>query len=98
MSLDRHASYSFEASTTSRNNSDTAAMILPREVSQRFGRRLRELRLERNYTQLRVAWDCGIDPGLVRNVEEGRGSISVATLELIAAGMCLSISELLKTL
>ena len=68
---------------------------LPRDVSSRFGARLRELRRERNLTQLRMANDFGIDRSFISDVERGRKSISLPMLEVIALGMKLSLSDLL---
>ncbi len=68
------------------------------DVSSRFGVRLRELRRERNLTQLRMARDFGIDRSFISDVERGRKSISLPMLEVIALGMKISLSELLKNL
>ena len=77
---------------------DTSRYYVPLHVSSRFGVRLRELRHERNLTQLRMAVDFGIDRTFISDVERGRKSISLPTLEVIALGMKLSLSELLKGL
>ncbi len=77
---------------------DTSRYYVPLHVSSRFGVRLRELRRERNLTQLRMAVDFGIDRTFISDVERGRKSISLPTLEVIALGMKLSLSELLKDL
>ena len=69
---------------------------LPRDVSSRFGVRLRELRRERNLTQLRMAIDFGIDRTFISDVERGRKSISLPMLEVLALGFNLSLSELLR--
>jgi transcriptional regulator with XRE-family HTH domain len=68
------------------------------DVSSRFGLRLRELRRERNLTQLRMARDFGIDRSFISDVERGRKSISLPMLEVIALGMKVSLSELLRNL
>ena len=70
--------------------------VLPRDVSSRFGARLRELRRERNLTQLRMANDFGIDRSFISDVERGRKSISLPMLEVIALGMKLTLSDLLQ--
>jgi DNA-binding XRE family transcriptional regulator len=70
---------------------------LPLDVSGRFGRRLRELRVERNMTQSYMAKKFGIDRSFLSDVERGRKSISLAMLEVIALGMRVSLSELFKT-
>ncbi len=67
-----------------------------RDVSSRFGAKLRELRRERNLTQLRMANDFGIDRSFISDVERGRKSISLPMLEVIALGMKLSLSDLLQ--
>jgi DNA-binding XRE family transcriptional regulator len=69
---------------------------LPMDVSSRFGVRLRQLRRERNLTQLRMATDFGIDRSFISDVERGRKSISLPMLEVIALGLKLSLSELLR--
>ena len=71
---------------------------LPKDVSSRFGSRLRELRRERNMTQLRMATDFGIDRSFISDVERGRKSISLPMLEVIALGMRVSLSDLLRDL
>lgn len=73
-------------------------IFLPRDVSSRFGLRLRELRRERNMTQLRMAVDFGIDRTFISDVERGRKSISLPMLEVLALGFHLSLSELLHNI
>jgi DNA-binding XRE family transcriptional regulator len=74
---------------------DSAPALLPRDISSRFGLRLRELRRSRNMTQLRMAVDFGIDRSFISDVERGRKSISLHMLEVIALGMNVTLSDLL---
>ncbi|QMV19064.1 helix-turn-helix domain-containing protein [Granulicella sp. 5B5] len=76
----------------SRNNA------LPRDIGMRFGARLRELRKARNMTQLRMAVDFGIDRSFISDVERGKKSISLTFLEVIALGLELELSDLLRGL
>jgi DNA-binding XRE family transcriptional regulator len=69
---------------------------LPMDVSSRFGVRLRLLRRERNLTQLRMAVEFGIDRTFISDVERGRKSISLPMLEVLALGLRMSLSELLR--
>ena len=69
---------------------------LHRDINTRFGLRLRELRCTHNMTQLRMAVDFGIDRSFISDVERARKSISLPTLEILALGLNLSLSELLK--
>jgi transcriptional regulator with XRE-family HTH domain len=66
------------------------------DVSSRFGVRLRQLRRDRNLTQLRMAIDFGIDRTFISDVERGRKSISLPMLEILARGLRISLSELLR--
>jgi DNA-binding XRE family transcriptional regulator len=69
---------------------------LSMDVSSRFGVRLRQLRRERNLTQLRMAVEFGIDRTFISDVERGRKSISLPMLEILALGLKMSLSELLR--
>lgn len=73
-----------------------SAELQRRDVSSRFGARLRELRRERNLTQLRMANEFGIDRSFISDVERGRKSISLPMLEIIALGMKITLSDLLQ--
>lgn len=75
---------------------DPSLYYLPKDVSARFGARLRELRRERNLTQLRMAVDFGIDRSFISDVERGRKSISLPLLEVMAIGLNMSLSDLLR--
>jgi transcriptional regulator with XRE-family HTH domain len=66
------------------------------DINSRFGARLRELRRERNLTQLRMATEFGIDRSFISDVERGRKSISLPMLEVIALGMEITLSDLLR--
>ena len=68
------------------------------DVSSRFGRRLRVLRLERNLTQSEMARKFGIDRSFISDVERGRKSISLPLLEVIALGLQISLSALFEGL
>jgi DNA-binding XRE family transcriptional regulator len=74
------------------------AAFLHRDISHRFGQRLRELRKERNMTQLQMAVEFGIDRSFISDVERGQKSISLHLLEVIALGMDLELSDLLEGL
>jgi DNA-binding XRE family transcriptional regulator len=68
------------------------------DVSSRFGRRLRELRLQRSLTQSEMARKFGIDRSFISDVERGRKSISLPMIEVIALGMNLSLAKLFEDL
>ena len=68
------------------------------DVGRRFGLRLRELRRARKLTQLELAVDLGINRSYISDVECGKKGISLATLEIIALGMHIKLSDLFRDL
>lgn len=78
--------------------SSRAEPTTAKDVSSRFGRRLRELRRSRDLTQVDMARRFGIDRSFISDVERGRKSISLPMLEVIALGLHVSLSELFKDL
>lgn len=66
------------------------------DVASRFGRKLRELRRERNLTQTDMAKRFGIDRSYISDVEHGKKSISLSMLEVLSLGFEVSLAELLK--
>jgi transcriptional regulator with XRE-family HTH domain len=68
------------------------------QVRERFGKRLRALRRERNCTQMQMAIDLGMDRSFLSDLERGRKSITLPFIERIAVGFRLSLSDLLKDL
>ncbi len=69
---------------------------LPRDVASRFGRRVRELRQARAMTQIEVAVHFGIDRTFISDVERGKKSVCLPTMEIFALGFGLSLSDLLR--
>ena len=80
------------------NGSARAQRVSSVHVSSRFGERLRSLRKARNLTQEQMATRFGIDRSFISDVERGNRSISLHTLEVVAIGMDLSLSELFESL
>jgi ribosome-binding protein aMBF1 (putative translation factor) len=67
-------------------------------ICDRFGVRLRELRLSRNLCQVEMAIGFGIDRSFISDVERGRKSIGLPMLEVIAIGFGITLAELLRDL
>ena len=75
---------------------ERVSMSLQTDVGSRFGRRLREMRVAHGFTQCGMAHKFGIDRSFISDVERGKKSISLPTLEVIALGFKMNISELMK--
>jgi DNA-binding XRE family transcriptional regulator len=67
-------------------------------IDARFGARVRDLRKEREWTQLYMAIHCGIDRSHISDVERGRKSMTLSLVEVVALGFGISVSELLDNL
>ena len=68
----------------------------PTDIQTRFGRRLRQLRTERGWTQVQMAVDLGIDRGHICELERGRKTISLRTMQIFAMGLKMNLSDLLR--
>jgi DNA-binding XRE family transcriptional regulator len=79
-------------------SSASTSTYLPKDVGSRFGIRLRDLRRSRRLTQLDMAIAFGIDRSYISDVECGKKGISLATLEVIALGFSMKLSDLFEDL
>ncbi len=67
---------------------------MSRELRQRFGGRVRELREERGISLRQFAMQINADKTFISGVERGERSATLDTIEKIAKGLGVSISEL----
>jgi transcriptional regulator with XRE-family HTH domain len=63
------------------------------DIKARIGKRIYELRLEKNLTQEAVAYKAEIDRTFMNHAEKGRRNISVETLEKILKGLDVSFNS-----
>ncbi|MFQ6861552.1 MAG: helix-turn-helix domain-containing protein [Beduini sp.] len=59
-----------------------------------FGRRLRELRNMRNWSQEELAFRCSVSKNYISDVERGKRNVSLKAIEKIARGLEVEIYEL----
>ena len=69
---------------------------MPADIRARFGLRLRSLRKRRGLTQVELADYLGLRRTYVSDLERGKRNVSLLTLEIIARGFGLSVSQLLR--
>jgi DNA-binding XRE family transcriptional regulator len=79
-------------------NIGTSAPCHVPHIDARFGTRMRELRKERQWTQLYMATHLGIDRSHLSDVERGRKSMTLSLIEVVALGFGISVAELLDRL
>lgn len=61
----------------------------------RFGKRVKELRVEKNLTQDQFAQLCGLHKNYIGMIERGERNPSLINIEVIARGLEISLSELM---
>jgi transcriptional regulator with XRE-family HTH domain len=77
---------------------ESSEYVISRNITARFGVRLRQMRIENNWTQHHMAGHFGIDRTFISDVERGRKSMSLPMLEVVALGMKVSLSDLMRDL
>ncbi|OIP01484.1 MAG: transcriptional regulator [Bacteroidetes bacterium CG2_30_33_31] len=65
-------------------------------ILENFGQQLKKLRIEKNLTQEQFAKKCGLHKNYIGMVERGERNPSLINIELIAKGLEISISDLMK--
>ena len=66
------------------------------EINIKFGKRVIELRKTKGITQEELAYRCDIQRSYMGVIERGEKSVTLNTIEKIAAGLELSITELMS--
>lgn len=72
------------------------SLINQDNIHSRFGKRLRSLRLKRGWTQKQMAVDLGFDRGHICDLERGKKSVTLRTMEIFARGLGIEIHNLLR--
>jgi len=67
-------------------------------ITVRFGLRLRKLRKDRGWTQVRTAEELGIDRSYISDIERGKKNVCLPTMEVLAQGFEISLSQLVRGL
>ena len=55
------------------------------EILRKLGQHLRQQRLSRNWTQIELAAQGGVDPGVLRKIEAGKGYTITAFIGVLRA-------------
>lgn len=71
-------------------------MVKP--VVKRFGKRVRQLRLERGLTQEALGDKAGLDMTYVGRIERGEQNTSIIAAEMLAKGLGITLEQLFKGL
>ena len=63
-------------------------------IQIQFGKKVRELRLERGYSQEAFAFECGLHRTYIGCIERGEKNITITNIEKIAKTLKVEIQEL----
>jgi len=66
------------------------------DIRVRFGQRLRELRLEKGWSQETLANLAEIDRTYIPGIESGKRNVSIVVIEKLSSVFKMSISDFLK--
>ena len=69
---------------------------MKKDILKKFGVRIRELRLEKKWSQEQLAEETGFHRTYIGMVERGERNLSLKNVEIFANVFRLSVSELLK--
>jgi len=67
-------------------------------ITIRFGRRLKDLRKKKGWTQVQMADALGIDRSYISDMENGKLNVCLPTMEVLAQGFEMSMSKLISKL
>ena len=63
-------------------------------VEEKFGNRVRALRMQRKWSQEELSFRCGVSKNYISDVERGTRNVSLKSIEKIANGLEVEIMEL----
>lgn len=65
-------------------------------IQIQFGKKVRELRLERGYSQEAFAFECGLHRTYIGCIERGEKNVTITNIEKIAKALKVDIGHLFK--
>ena len=68
------------------------------DINREVGRRIRVLRMNKGFSQEKLAFTSGIHRSHMGEIERGRCNITLRTLQRVGVGLRVSLTELVKNL
>jgi transcriptional regulator with XRE-family HTH domain len=66
------------------------------DIKKRFGKKVKALRIEKGWSQEKLALKADLDRTYIPSVEKGERNVSITVIEKIATALKIEIIELLK--
>jgi len=63
------------------------------DIKQKIGKKLKELRLAKGFSQEKLALDADLDRTYIPSIEKGERNISITVLEKLAKALNISIKD-----
>lgn len=63
---------------------------------KKFGLRVKELRLQKGFSQEQLAWETGLEFSQINRIENGKINTSISNIFIIAEALKIKPSELLE--
>ncbi|WP_317165242.1 helix-turn-helix domain-containing protein [Flavobacterium difficile] len=70
--------------------------MLENLLQKRVGKKIKEIRVEKNISQQELADLCGIEPSNMSRLEAGRANATLATIEVVSKNLGIEPIELFR--
>lgn len=71
---------------------------MPTDIVERFAERLKKVRKDKNITQVTLSEKAGIETTYLSDLENAKKEPCLRVIDMLATGLGVSISELLKNI
>lgn len=66
------------------------------DIKKKFGRKVKLLRIEKGWSQEKLAFEADLDRTYIPSIEKGDRNVSITVIEKIAKAFNVNVSELFK--
>jgi transcriptional regulator with XRE-family HTH domain len=66
------------------------------DIKKKFGKQVKELRLERGLSQEKLAYEADLDRTYIPSIEKGERNVSITVIEKLAKALQVKISDLFE--
>lgn len=66
------------------------------DIKKKFGKKVKLLRIERGWSQEKLALSADLDRTYIPSIEKGERNVSITVVEKIAKALNINVSELFK--
>ncbi len=67
-----------------------------KELLEKLGKRIREIRIEKGFSQERLSFECDLDRTYIGSVERGERNIAIINLRKISKALNIPLIELVN--